>query len=293
MQGQDTAPDDDDQVSVRTAGGVGALMAAGLLALLGLKRTRQQRRRRPGQRIAMPPPELQPAELELRMVEDPSGLARVDQALRNLSEHAAIHLDVEWRDLPEPAWQHQVKTAQGRLVPVSETVWMRTREVWLHAVDLRAGGRFEDFPVELRDLLLADLLRTWRRKATDASTNLELRPSDRSHSWLLFDDRPAAVTVVGTAATGRWAGLPGDGPVALILAAVMLVVTGLIATAVTSAGPAPVAYAAAVLWALGGVIVAGPGLAVGIADGSAAVLVLAAVIRRLVTAPEPLAAAFG
>ena len=93
-QAQDTAPDtgpdaapdaDNDQVGVRTAGGVGALMAAGLLALLGLKRTRQQRRRRPGQRIAMPPPELQAAELELRMVEDPAGLARVDQALRSLS----------------------------------------------------------------------------------------------------------------------------------------------------------------------------------------------------------------
>lgn len=76
---------DREGVSSRTAGGVGALMAAGLLALLGLKRTRQQRRRRPGQRIAMPPPQLQPAELELRMVEDPTGLARVDQALRSLS----------------------------------------------------------------------------------------------------------------------------------------------------------------------------------------------------------------
>ena len=83
---QDAAPDaGSDQVMIRTAGGVGALMAAGLLALLGLKRTRQQRRRRPGQRIAMPPPDLQPAEFELRMVEDPTGLARVDQALRSLS----------------------------------------------------------------------------------------------------------------------------------------------------------------------------------------------------------------
>src|SRR4051794_38436107 len=26
------------------------------------------------------------------------------QALRNLAEHAAIHLDVEWRDLPPAAW---------------------------------------------------------------------------------------------------------------------------------------------------------------------------------------------
>lgn len=77
--------DDGDLVTVRTAGGVGALLAASMLSLLGLKRMRQQRRRRPGQRIAMPPPELQPVELELRMVEDPTGLLRVDRALRTLS----------------------------------------------------------------------------------------------------------------------------------------------------------------------------------------------------------------
>lgn len=85
-QSPEAAPDAaGDRVSVRTAFGVGALMAASLLALLGLKRTRQQRRRRPGQRIAMPPPALEPVEFELRMVEDPTGLARVDQALRSLS----------------------------------------------------------------------------------------------------------------------------------------------------------------------------------------------------------------
>ena len=76
---------DGDPETVRTAGGVGALLAASVLALLGLKRTRQQRRRRPGQRIAMPPPDLQSAELELRIVEDPTGLDRVDRALRSLS----------------------------------------------------------------------------------------------------------------------------------------------------------------------------------------------------------------
>jgi len=83
---QEAAPDAaGDRVSVRTAAGAGALMAASLLVLLGLKRSRQQRRRRPGQRIAMPPPDLQPVEFELRMVEDPTGLVRVDQALRSLS----------------------------------------------------------------------------------------------------------------------------------------------------------------------------------------------------------------
>jgi maleylpyruvate isomerase len=29
-------------------------------------------------------------------------------ALRNLYEHSAIHLNVEWRDILDTAWSHQV-----------------------------------------------------------------------------------------------------------------------------------------------------------------------------------------
>ncbi|HYJ48344.1 MAG TPA: maleylpyruvate isomerase N-terminal domain-containing protein, partial [Microbacterium sp.] len=39
------------------------------------------------------------------------------EALRNLAAHAAVHLNVEWRDLPADAWSAEVRTAQGRLVP--------------------------------------------------------------------------------------------------------------------------------------------------------------------------------
>jgi nucleoid-associated protein YgaU len=74
-----------DRLVVRTAEGVGGLLAAGLLLLLGAKRARQQRRRRPGERIAMPTAALAVVERDLRLVEDPDGLARVDQALRTLS----------------------------------------------------------------------------------------------------------------------------------------------------------------------------------------------------------------
>jgi len=77
--------DDETPGAVRTAAGVGALLSAGLLAILGARRARQQRRRRPGQRIPMPGADLAAAETELRRVQDPDGLARVDQALRTLS----------------------------------------------------------------------------------------------------------------------------------------------------------------------------------------------------------------
>jgi benzodiazapine receptor len=103
----------------------------------------------------------------------------------------------------------------------------------------------------------------------------------------------SVATVVGTAATGTWAGLPGDGTVAVVLGVVVLVATGLVAAVVASVGPAPAAYAAGVLWALGGIVVAGRGTAVTVAAVVAAVIVVVAVTRRVRAAPQPLAAWFG
>jgi maleylpyruvate isomerase len=114
------------------------------------------------------------------------------EALRNLAAHAAVHLDVEWRDLPEEAWSHHVRTAQGRIVPASETVWIRTREVWIHAVDLRNGASVRDFPPELHDLLLEDLLRVWTRKGAAADRGIVLEPIDRRATTALHATGQAA-----------------------------------------------------------------------------------------------------
>jgi maleylpyruvate isomerase len=140
------------------------------------------------------------------------------QAIRNLSDHAAIHLNVEWRDLPEERWSFPVVTAQGRTVPVSETVWMRTREVWIHAVDLDNGARFEQFPVQLIDRLLVDLIAVWNRKRTGTTTpNIVLEPSDRAQVLRLDPVSGADELIVhGTAVelvgwgTGRMPGTVKD-----------------------------------------------------------------------------------
>lgn len=79
------ATEQEDSPAVRTTAGIGALLAAGLLTILGARRARQQRRRKPGQRIPMPVNEVASAESELRVVEDPDAMVRVDQALRTLS----------------------------------------------------------------------------------------------------------------------------------------------------------------------------------------------------------------
>ncbi|MFI6284622.1 maleylpyruvate isomerase family mycothiol-dependent enzyme [Streptomyces sp. NPDC051018] len=55
-------------------------------------------------------------------------------------------------------WRAEVVTAQGRTVPVSETPWMRSREVMVHAVDLGTGPGFADLPEAFLAELRADIL---------------------------------------------------------------------------------------------------------------------------------------
>jgi maleylpyruvate isomerase len=95
-------------------------------------------------------------------------------ALRHLYGHSAIHLNVEWRDTPPAAWAHQVKTAQGRTVPASETVWMRLREVWIHAVDLDNGATFADIPASVLERLLKDITGAWHQRGTDQDLVLKI-----------------------------------------------------------------------------------------------------------------------
>jgi uncharacterized protein (TIGR03083 family) len=95
-------------------------------------------------------------------------------ALRNLFDHTVARLDEKWRHLPESRWAAPVRTAQSRTVPASETMWMRTREVWIHAVDLDNGAQFSDVPGVVLESLLADIVEAWRRKELGADLVLEV-----------------------------------------------------------------------------------------------------------------------
>jgi maleylpyruvate isomerase len=124
------------------------------------------------------------------------------RALRNVFAHAEVHLNVEWRDVAERQWDNPVVTAQGRTVPLRETAWMRTREVWVHAVDLAAGGSFVDVPADVLDELLADVLRVWARRTeiVDLTLILTDRPDPIS-----IGNADIAPAVAGTTADlVRW-----------------------------------------------------------------------------------------
>ncbi|HEY8700702.1 MAG TPA: maleylpyruvate isomerase family mycothiol-dependent enzyme [Arthrobacter sp.] len=124
-------------------------------------------------------------------------------ALRHLFDHSAVHLNVEWRDLPAEAWRHKVKTAQGRTVPATETVWMRTREVWIHAVDLDNGATFTDIPEPVLERLLTDITGAWKTRGTDAGLLVKVSGVDTA-----FGDASAADPTIITGplpAITQWA----------------------------------------------------------------------------------------
>lgn len=100
-------------------------------------------------------------------------------------------------------------------------------------------------------------------------------------------------TVLGTAATGVWAGLPGQGALPSVAALVVLLAAAAIVAWVVLSGTAVLGYAAAAVWALVGIVANDPGQLVAGAGVAAIVVVLGATARRIATAGVPLRAAFG
>lgn len=94
--------------------------------------------------------------------------------------------------LGETAWTASVRTAQGRTVPGSEIPWMRSREVWVHAVDLRVGVTFADLPA---DLLLALCDDVAARRGDGRGPGVVLVATDTSARWdLPGTTEPVTVT---------------------------------------------------------------------------------------------------
>lgn len=106
-------------------------------------------------------------------------------------------LDTALSALTAAQWHAPVRSALGRTIPAAEVPWMRTREVWLHAVDLATEAGVDDLPAGVVDLLLDDV--TTALSVKEDCPALRLDPIDRNRIWLLGQPEPAG-TVSGTAA---------------------------------------------------------------------------------------------
>jgi maleylpyruvate isomerase len=101
--------------------------------------------------------------------------------LRELVHTGQSRLRAALDGLDAAGWDTTVVTGQGRHVPAREIPWLRTREVWVHAVDLRDGADFSDFPADLLDALITDVTATWRRRRQPPA--LVVAPIDRDREW--------------------------------------------------------------------------------------------------------------
>lgn len=79
-----------------------------------------------------------------------TGTSLPARALRGLFDHSAIHLDVEWRDLPGPAWTAPLTRLDGTKITAHDTPMIRANAIWHAALELDAGGRITDLPPLLR-----------------------------------------------------------------------------------------------------------------------------------------------
>jgi maleylpyruvate isomerase len=102
----------------------------------------------------MPPPPMYDG-LDLQFEEIALGGSLPARAIRHLSEHAAIHLDVVWRDLPNPSWRSETSDELGRPRPLSRTADERASVVWLGAIDLGAA-RIGRLPRHVHSLLTGE-----------------------------------------------------------------------------------------------------------------------------------------
>lgn len=71
------------------------------------------------------------------------------RALRHLFDHAAVHLNVVWRDLPGPGWDTPAPGPDGSPRPLRATARERAESLWRTALALGNGGQLRDLPPEI------------------------------------------------------------------------------------------------------------------------------------------------
>jgi maleylpyruvate isomerase len=107
---------------------------------------------------------------------------------------SAVTLRAAMDDLTEAQWQAEVVTAQGRPVPATEVPWLRSREMFVHAVDLGSGVSFRDLPGDFLQALVTDIA---AKRGLDA---LPEGPLPEVAAWLA--GRPHALA--GAPPLGPW-----------------------------------------------------------------------------------------
>ncbi|HVH24197.1 MAG TPA: tryptophan-rich sensory protein [Pseudonocardia sp.] len=181
---------------------------------------------------------------------------------------------------------------RGREVHRRTGWWLAASAVCNPSWILAFGARSMLLAELLLVALLATLAVAFGRLSREPAADVVERVAFRG-PIALYTGWVSVAVVLGTAATGVWAGLPGSSALSTVAAVVVLLAVTAIAASVVLAGNAVICYAAAVVWAVIGIALNDPPAAVVVAGAVAIVVVLSATARRLTTTGNPPRAAWG
>ncbi len=99
--------------------------------------------------------------------------------------------------LPGRAWDAQIRTALGLVAPATDIPWMRVREVWIHAVDLRSGATFDDIDGAVASALVAEAISRVAGREDCASVVL-VATGAAAATYVMGRPSDDPVTVTGT-----------------------------------------------------------------------------------------------
>jgi maleylpyruvate isomerase len=109
-------------------------------------------------------------------------LPPADLRARVASSAAELAADLDALDALDGAgWNAKIITAQGLTRSADEIPWMRTREIYIHSIDLAAGTTFADLPPDFLAALLDDV--TTRRSSVGGGPALVIAATDTGGRW--------------------------------------------------------------------------------------------------------------
>lgn len=104
------------------------------------------------------------SDLQARGSDIAQSAAMPPQTLLDDFAETARRLRAQIDELSPQDWNQPVESALGRSILASEVLWLRTREIWLHAFDLDLGMTLEDLPIILTKAFISDIVQNLSSK---------------------------------------------------------------------------------------------------------------------------------
>lgn len=81
--------------------------------------------------------------------------------LQRLSAEEARGFESAWSALPEDRRDYQVRDGRDSPLPIKDALTLRSRELWMHLIDLDAGVTPDGVPATLQQRIVQEVLDTW------------------------------------------------------------------------------------------------------------------------------------